>query len=119
MLRVRDRYDDEVLEHLDVGRIHDARLQLDLLDLAGARDLRCHHAAAGRTNHGLLRELVLNFLKSTLHLLRLLQDLHEVGHFLVAGFWLLVLVGVGNQSPEAIQAPVSPRLPDRAHRSPR
>ena len=48
LLRVGHGDDDEILEHLDIGRIHDARIELDLLDLAGAGHLGGHHAAAGR-----------------------------------------------------------------------
>src|SRR6185503_19684006 len=36
LLRVGHGDDQQVLEHLDVGRIHDARIELDLLDLARA-----------------------------------------------------------------------------------
>src|SRR5690242_21668031 len=80
LLRLRDGDEQEVLEHLDVGGIHDARVDLDRLD--GPLTVRLHgdHAASRRGLHGLLLQLLLELLEAALHLLRLLQDLHELSH---------------------------------------
>src|SRR5262245_2634267 len=75
-----DRDEDQVLEHLDVGRVHDRRVDLDLADLPFAIGLDRHHPAAGGGVDRSSLELVLDLLQSTLHLLRLLQDLHDIGH---------------------------------------
>jgi len=80
LLRLDHRDKDEVLEHLDVRRIHDGGVDLDLADLPFAIGLDRHHSAAGRRVDSSGFELILDLLQPTLHLLRLLQDLHDVGH---------------------------------------
>src|SRR5215204_4961675 len=85
LLRLGHGHEDQVLEHLHVLRIHDAGVDLDRphLPLAVGRDR--DHPAAGVRGHGLLLQLVLDLLQAALHLLRLLHDLHEVGHGSPAG----------------------------------
>jgi len=80
LLRVGDGDHHEILQHLDITRIHDAGIELDLLDLPGAVHVGRDHPATGGTRNGDLLKLFLHFLKAILHVLRLLQDLHEIGH---------------------------------------
>src|SRR5688572_21269542 len=80
LLRLDDRNEDEILEHLDVGSVHDRRVDLDLPDLALSVGLDRDHSASRGGVHRPRFEIVLNLLQPTLHLLRLLQDLHDVSH---------------------------------------
>src|SRR5215218_9229583 len=79
-LRLDDRYANEILQHLDVRGVHNRGVDLDLPNLTLPVRLDGDHAAAGRRAHGASFEVILNLLQLTLHLLRLLQDLHHVGH---------------------------------------
>src|SRR5690348_5998404 len=80
LLGVGERDDDEVLEHLRIRGIDDRGIDLHPLNLAGATDVDVHHASTGSAGDGELLEILLDLLKLALHLLRLLQDLHEVAH---------------------------------------
>ena len=80
LLGLDDGDENEILEHLDIGGIHDGRIDLDLADLAFAVGLDRDHTATGRGVYRSRLELILDLLETTLHLLRLLQDLHDVGH---------------------------------------
>src|SRR4051794_2584755 len=82
-LRLVDGDEDEILQHLYVLGIGTAWIDFPAgdrsLPIRFARD----HAAASRGSNGLLFQLGLHLLHARLHLLRLLEDLAEVGHWLV------------------------------------
>src|SRR5262245_21755720 len=77
-LRVVDRGDDQVLQHLDVVARHDLGIDLERLNLLGAVDHDGHHAAAGVALDAQLGGLLLQPL---LRLLRLLHDLLDIHSF--------------------------------------
>ena len=74
---VVDRRDDEVLEHLDVGRVDRRRVDRHGQQLLLAGHGRLDDAAAGRTIDGQALELALDAQHLLLHLLR---HALQVGH---------------------------------------
>src|SRR5687767_12834424 len=74
-VRVVDGGDEQVLQHLDIVFGHDFRVDLYRLQLLGAVDDDCHHAAAGRRFDTQVGHLLLQTL---LHLLRLLHHVRNV-----------------------------------------
>src|SRR6476469_8907522 len=74
---VVDRRDDEVLEHLDIGRVHGAGIDRDAHDFLLARDRCADDTAAGRAYDRGSRELILDAQRLALHLL---DHLLQVGH---------------------------------------
>jgi hypothetical protein len=70
---------DHILEHLHIFRVHRGWVDLDALDLDGARHLHRHHAAArGRLDH-LVGQVLLHLGHVGLHLLDLLHHLVVIG----------------------------------------
>src|SRR5437660_12198108 len=82
-LSLVDGDENEILQHLDILRIRHARIDLDPRDRALPVSVHSNHASAGRRGDGLLLEFLLDLLHARLHLLRLLQDLAEISHWLV------------------------------------
>src|SRR4029079_15470108 len=68
LLGLDDSDEDEILEHLDVRRIHDGRVDLDLANLTFAIGLDRDHSTAGRSVDSPGFKLILDLLQSTLHL---------------------------------------------------
>ena len=73
-----DGGDDQVLDHLDVLRVEQRRLDANADHLELAVDRGRDHAAAGAGLDGAARELVLDVGEPLLELLRLLEDATEV-----------------------------------------
>ena len=78
--RVVERSDQQVLENLDLLRIDDRLVELDLLYVALAVQRQLHHAAAGHPGHLDGGELLLHLGHFLLHLLRLLHELADILH---------------------------------------
>src|SRR5262245_6767836 len=74
-MRIVQRGDDQVLQHLDIVFGHDLRIDLQRLHLLGAVDDHGDHAAAGVAFDAQVGHL---FLQALLHLLRLLHHLLNV-----------------------------------------
>src|SRR6185312_2852350 len=80
LLRLRDSREHEVLEHLDVARVDDGRVDLHRTHLSLTVGGDGDHPAAARRADRLVLELLLELLETALHLLRLSQHVHEIGH---------------------------------------
>src|SRR5262245_35895109 len=76
LLRVPERGEDEILQHLHVAR--QLRVDLDAQRLAGAGEGDGHHAASGAADHLALAKLFAQRLHLGLHLLGLLEHVAHV-----------------------------------------
>src|SRR6266567_1255644 len=80
LLRITNGDQDKVLEHLDVGGRYNRWIDSHASDLSFSVCIDSDHAAARVRGYCHGAERILNFLETTLHLLRLLEDLVEVRH---------------------------------------
>src|SRR5690554_4177775 len=80
LLRLRDRGEDEVLEHLHVLRIDDGRIDPDLTNTAPTIGGDRNHPATARSGDGLVAQLGLELAQTGLYLLAHLQNLLKVRH---------------------------------------
>src|SRR2546423_7469185 len=80
-LRLIDGDEDEILQLLDILGIGNSGIDLDAGDSSLSVGFDRHHSATSRSCDGLLLQLGLHLLHARLHLLRLLEDLAEVGHW--------------------------------------
>src|SRR5450759_3999446 len=78
LLRIDGGHRDEVLEHLDVGRVHRGGVDADLLHVALAVGIDGDHASAGRPGDGDLEQRLLHLVGALLHLLGLGDEVVDI-----------------------------------------
>src|SRR2546423_5133966 len=72
----------QVLQHLHILRVGNTGIDFDASDGSLAVGFDCHHSAAGSSGDGLFFQFRLHLLHARLHLLRLLENLAEISHWL-------------------------------------
>src|SRR6266550_5557125 len=87
LLHLVDGNENQILEHLDILRIGNTRVDFHTGNGALAVGLDGDHAPTGCRRDGLLFQLGLHLLHARLHLLRLLEDLTEVCHWIAKRGW--------------------------------
>src|SRR5688500_10760610 len=80
LLRLSHGDKNEVLQHFDIGGVHDRRIDSYASDLPLSVSLNRDHATACGRRHRHALKLILNFFQPALHLLGLLENLVEVSH---------------------------------------